>query len=87
MDALRRRKVSYPALLQVNADADRAVPVPVKAGCGMVHHCMTLHQTDPNRSFPEIGERWCSITCHRGTRNRDGEVMKDHPLLRGNQLV
>ena len=75
-------KGKLPALLEVNADADRAVPVPVKAGCGMVHHCMTLHQTDPNRSSRDRR----AMVLHympSGTRNREGEVMKDKPLLRG----
>ena len=58
-------KGKLPALLEVNADADRAVPVPVKAGCGMVHHCMTLHQTDPKPFHLETVERWSSITCLR----------------------
>ena len=75
-------KGKLPALLEVDADADRAVPVPVEAGSAMVHHCMTLHQTDPNRSSRDRR----AMVIHymsSGTRNRDGEVMKDHPLLRG----
>ena len=75
-------KGKLPALLQVDADVDRAVPVPVAAGCAMVHHCMTLHQTNPNRSSRDRR----AMVIHympSGTRNRDGEVMKDSPLLRG----
>ena len=75
-------KGKLPALLQVDADVDRAVAVPVKAGCVMVHHCMTLHQTDPNRSSRDRR----AMAIHympSGTQNRDGEVMKDNPLLRG----
>ena len=75
-------KGKLPALLQVDADVDRAVPVPVEAGCAMVHHCMTLHQTNPNRSSRDRR----AIVIHymqTGTWNRDGEVMKDNPLLRG----
>ena len=75
-------KGKLPALLQVDADVDRAVPVPVKAGCVMVHHCMTLHQTNPNRSSRDRR----ALAIHympSGTRNREGEVMKDNLLLRG----
>lgn len=75
-------KGKLPALLQVNADVDRAVPVPVKAGCVMVHHCMTLHQTNPNRS-PRDRRALAIHYMPSGTQNRDGEVMKDNPLLRG----
>lgn len=70
------------ALLQVDADLEHAVPVPVEAGYAMVHHCMTLHQTNPNRSSRERR----AMVIHympAGTRNRDGEVMKDRPVLRG----
>lgn len=75
-------KGKLPALLQVDADVDRAVPVLVEAGCAMVHHCMTLHQTNPNRSSRDRR----AMVIHympSGTRNRDGEVMKDNLLLRG----
>ena len=75
-------KGKLPALLQVNADVDRAVPVPVKAGCVMVHHCMTLHQTNPNRS-PRDRRALAIHYMPSGTRNGNGEVMKDNPLLRG----
>ena len=74
-------KGKLPALLEVKPDVDRAVPVPVEAGCAMVHHCMTLHQTNPNRSSRDRR----AMVLHymqTGTRDRDGEVMKDKPLLR-----
>ncbi len=75
-------KGKLPALLQVDADVDRAVPVPVEAGCAMVHHCMTLHQTNPNRSSRDRR----AMVIHympSGTRNSNGKVMKDNLLLRG----
>ena len=75
-------KGKLPALLQVEADVARAVPVPVAAGSAMVHHCMTLHQTNPNRS---TRDRRAMVIHYMasGTRDRAGAVMKDHPLLRG----
>ena len=78
----KSEKGKLPALLEVKPDVDRAVPVPVEAGCAMVHHCMTLHQTNPNRS---TRDRRAMVLHYMqsGTRNRDGEVMKDKPLLRG----
>ena len=75
-------KGKLPALLEVKADVDRAVPVPVKAGYAMVHHCMTLHQTNPNRSSRD---RRAMVIHYMqcGTRNGNGDVMKDNLLLRG----
>ena len=81
----KSKKGNLPALLQVDADMERAVPVPVEAGCAMVHHCMTLHQTNPNRS-PRDRRAMVLHYMSTGTRNRDGEVMKDNPLLRGNMM-
>ena len=75
-------KGNLPALLQVDAEVNRAVSVPVEAGYAMVHHCLTLHQTNPNRSSRDRR----AMVIHympSGTRNRDGEVMTDYPLLRG----
>lgn len=75
-------KGDVPALLQVDAEVNRAVSVPIAAGYAMVHHCMTLHQTNPNRS----SRNRRAMVIHympSGTRNGDGEVMEDHPLLRG----
>lgn len=71
-----------PALLQVAADAGRAVPVPVAAGHAMVHHCLTLHQTEPNRS-PRDRRAMVIHYMPAGTRNSQGEVMREKPLLRG----
>lgn len=78
----KSEKGNLPALLQVDADIDRAVPVPVEAGCAMVHHCMTLHQTNPNRS-PRDRRAMVIHYMQSGTRNRNGDVMKDNLLLRG----
>ena len=75
-------KGNLPALLQVEADARRAVPVPVAAGHAMVHHCMTLHQTHPNRS-PRDRRAMVIHYMPAGTRNREGVAMKDNLLLRG----
>ena len=41
---------STTALLEVAADASKAVTVPVCAGAFLLHHCQTLHYTAPNRS-------------------------------------
>ncbi len=78
----KSEKGNLPALLQVDADVDRAVPVPVEAGSAMVHHCMTLHQTNPNRSSRDRR----AMVIHymqSGTRNGNGDIMKDNLLLRG----
>ncbi len=78
----KSEKGNLPALLQVDADVDRAVPVPVEAGSAMGHHCMTLHQTNPNRSSRDRR----AMVIHympSGTRNRNGDVMNENLLLRG----
>ena len=78
----KSEKGNLPALLQVDADIDRAVPVPVEAGSAMVHHCMTLHQTNPNRSSRDRR----AMVIHympSGTRNGNGDVMNENLLLRG----
>ena len=75
-------KGELPALLRASVDENRRAPVPVKAGYAMVHHCLMLHQTNPNRSHR--GRR--AMVIHympTGTRNGKGEVMDDRLVLRG----
>ena len=75
-------KGELPALLQANVDENRAAPVPLKAGYAMVHHCLMLHQTNPNRSQ----RRRRAMVIHympTSTRNGKGEVMADRLVLRG----
>lgn len=81
-DRAASEKGKLPALLEANVDETRATPVPVKAGYAMVHHCLMLHQTNPNRSNRERR----AMVIHympTGTRNGKGEGMADHLLLRG----
>ena len=77
----KSEKGELPALLEVDADETRAVAVPVKAGYVMVHHCMTLHQTNSNRS-PRDRRAMVIHYMSTGTRNREGVVMDDHLTLR-----
>ena len=77
----KSEKGELPALLEVDADETRAVAVPVKAGYVMLHHCMTLHQTNPNRS-PRDRRAMVIHYMSSGTKNRDGVVMADHLTLR-----
>jgi ectoine hydroxylase-related dioxygenase (phytanoyl-CoA dioxygenase family) len=75
-------KGELPALLQANVEENRAAPVPLKAGYAMVHHCLMLHQTNPNRSQ----RRRRAMVIHympTGTHNGKGEVMDDRLVLRG----
>ncbi len=81
-DRATSEKGKLPALLRAKVDEVRAAPVPVKAGHAMVHHCLMLHQTNPNRSDHERR----AMVIHympTGTRNGKGETMTDHLLLRG----
>ena len=71
-----------PALLMANIDDSQAVPVPLLAGHGMVHHCLTLPQTNPNNSSRDRR----AIVIHYmpvGTQNSKGEILADNLLLRG----
>ena len=74
-----------PALLSVEVDASQSVSVPLKAGHAMVHHCLTLHQTDPNRSNQD---RRAMVIHYMpvGTRNGEGILLKDNLLLSGQHL-
>ena len=71
-----------PALLMANIDDSQAVPVPLLAGHGMVHHCLTLHQTNPNNSSRD---RRAMVIHYMlvGTQNSKGEILADNLLLRG----
>ena len=71
-----------PALLTTNIDNNQAVPVPLLAGHGMVHHCLTLHQTNPNNSSRD---RRAMVIHYMpvGTQNSKGEILSDNLLLRG----
>ena len=75
-------KGNLPALLEADVDERRAVAVPVKAGFGMVHHCLMLHHTRPNTS-PRDRRAMVIHYMPTGTRNAKGEVMRDHLVLRG----
>jgi len=63
-----------PALLFTDADESKAVSIPLKAGHAMVHHCLTVHQTQPNRS--DRNRR--AIVIHYmpvGTENGEGMII------------
>lgn len=71
-----------PALLSVEVDDSQSVSVPLKAGHAMVHHCLTLHQTHPNRSNQD---RRAMVIHYMpvGTRNGEGILLKDNLVLCG----
>lgn len=71
-----------PALLMTNIDDNHAVSVPLLAGHGMVHHCLTLHQTNPNNSSRD---RRAMVIHYMpvGTQNSKGEILASNLLLRG----
>lgn len=75
-------KGKLPALLKAKVDTERAVAVPVKAGYAMVHHCLMLHQTNPNTS---TRERRAMIIHYMptGTRTREGALLVEQPVVRG----
>ncbi|HIO81633.1 TPA: hypothetical protein EYG59_23945 [Candidatus Poribacteria bacterium] len=69
-------------MLSVEVDDSQSVPVPLKAGHAMVHHCLTLHQTHPNRSNQD---RRAMVIHYMpvGTRNGEGILLKDNLVLYG----
>ena len=75
-------KGQNPALLMAEVDKSQAVPVPIKAGYGLLHHCRTLHATAPNRS-PRDRRAMVLHYMASGTRSAAGTVMVDNPVLRG----
>ncbi len=75
-------KGQNPALLMAEVDESKAVPVPIEAGYGLLHHCRTLHSTAPNRS-PRDRRAMVLHYMASGTRNAVGTVMVDNPVLRG----
>ena len=75
-------KGKLPALLQVDADVDRAVPVPVAAGCVMVHHCMTLHQTQSEPLIPRPSGDGHPLHVIRYTKSRGRSDERPPPATR-----
>jgi ectoine hydroxylase-related dioxygenase (phytanoyl-CoA dioxygenase family) len=75
---------STSALKQVQVDTTTREVVELKAGECMIHHCQTLHYTQPNETDDD---RRAFIMHYMtpGTRWRDGSVMAvdfTRPLLR-----
>ncbi len=68
-------------MLTTQIDENKAVPIPLSAGCAMVFHCLTLHATRPNNS--SRGRRAIVINYMPvGTRNGEGELLKEgYPIL------
>jgi ectoine hydroxylase-related dioxygenase (phytanoyl-CoA dioxygenase family) len=72
-------------LQETAVDDSLAVPVPMPAGCAMVHHCQTLHNTQPNTSPRE--RRAFAIHYMPADCRVQGELRPDNLLLRGEPLV
>ncbi|MCA1595842.1 MAG: phytanoyl-CoA dioxygenase family protein [Chloroflexi bacterium] len=76
-----QRAGQYIAQLKADADESLAVPVPLPAGSGMFHHCLTLHSTKPNRT-PRQRRAWVMHYIPAGT-TQHGASLAERPLLRG----
>jgi ectoine hydroxylase-related dioxygenase (phytanoyl-CoA dioxygenase family) len=76
-----QRAGQYIAQLKADADESLAVPVPLPAGSGVVHHCRTLHNTQPNHT-PRQRRAWVMHLMPSGTC-QNGVVLSDRLLLRG----
>jgi ectoine hydroxylase-related dioxygenase (phytanoyl-CoA dioxygenase family) len=75
------RAGQYIAQIKADADESLAVPVPVPAGWGLVHHCRTLHNTKPNLT-PRQRRAWVMHMMPTGT-SQGGKVLDDRLVLRG----
>jgi len=74
------------ALLFTGADESKAVSVPLKAGHAMVHHCLTVHQTQPNWSDRDRR----AIVIHYmpvGTENSEGMLLERQSIVERAQPV
>lgn len=71
-------------LMETEVDEARAVVVELPAGGAMLHHCQTLHYTQPNET--ERQRRAFAIHfMNPGTRGADGKIIEvglTHPMLR-----
>ena len=78
----KQEQQELPSLLSVDADESQSVSIPLKAGYAKVHHCLTLHQTNPNRSDQD---RRAMVIHYMpvGTKNNKGVPLKDNLLLSG----
>ncbi|MBP97881.1 hypothetical protein CMK18_18165 [Candidatus Poribacteria bacterium] len=64
----------------------QSVSIPLKAGYAMVHYCLTLHQTNPNRSDQD---RRAMVIHYMpvGTKSNEGVPLKDNLLLSGHNSL
>ncbi len=75
------RAGQYIAQLKADADESLAVPAPMPAGWGLVHHCRTLHNTKPNHTARQR-RAWVMHLMPGGT-SQGGKVLEDRLVLRG----
>ena len=75
------RAGQYIAQLKADADESLAVPAPMPAGWGLVHHCRTLHNTKPNHTTRQR-RAWVMHMMPSGT-SQGGKVLEDRLVLRG----
>lgn len=71
-------------LLKTDIGGSEPVVVDLPAGGCMLHHCQTLHSTDPNET-PNQRRAFAIHFMNPGTKDRNGEVMKvgfSHPMMR-----
>ncbi|MBI4558259.1 MAG: phytanoyl-CoA dioxygenase family protein [Candidatus Hydrogenedentes bacterium] len=73
------------ALLATEVDESQAVPLPMPAGCAMFHHCLTLHNTKPNRT-PRQRRAW-AIHYIPADAKQNGKPLPERLLVRGEALV
>ena len=80
----RHEKTSTERLIETQVDDSKALAVDLPAGGCMIHHCQTLHYTQPNTTSRQRRAYAIHYMCP-GTRGREGEIMHagfNHPVVR-----
>lgn len=77
-----RKSGTAPILLEVDINEKELEAICLEPGHAVMHHCMTVHGSYENKS--DRDRRGHAIHyMQAGTRGRDGRMLRDHLLLRG----
>ena len=77
-----KRGFEGTVMQEVQADVSNAITVELPAGGCSWHHCLTLHNTKPNIT-PNPRPGIAIAYMRAGTKDRDGKVMREKPVVRG----
>ena len=81
-DAVKQRPIAGTILQEMDVDESRAITVELPTGGCSWHHCLTQHQSKPNRT-PNPRPSYSIIYMSTDVRDRDGKPLEGCPLVRG----